>query len=60
MRIAGPHAFDPEAVTRVPCPACRKGMVTVTVNKLILEALKDEPQALPVLITEVRDTVPEK
>lgn len=52
MVISSRHGFGPEAETRVPCPACAKGMVTPHVATLVRDALKDEPAPLPMLNTE--------
>ncbi len=57
MKITDPAGFGPEAETRVPCPACKKGMVTPPVAALIEVALKDLPAALPMLNTDTMDTL---
>lgn len=60
MVIATPGGFGPEAETRMPCPACGKGMVSGHVHALVKEALKDEPTPLPQIVTETMGTLPDE
>ena len=60
MRILHPDSFGPEAETRVPCPCCGKGMVSPTRAAKAMLALKDEPEEMTRLITDIHETLPEK
>jgi hypothetical protein len=51
MIIASPGGLDPEAETRVPCPACRKGVVTIKIAQRVAAAMHEPPPSVPRLIS---------
>ncbi len=53
MIIASPGGLDPEAETRVPCPACRKGIVTIKVAQRVAAAMIEPPPSVPRLVSSI-------